>query len=389
MCVIFGLFVILLQIPNLRKILAMDPIDNYAFSDLMINYEGGYLRRGLLGEGLLFINRVLAVDLWSIGILFFSVAIVLAVVLYSLLMYLTQPPAVIVPILFLSPFLFPFYAYDHLTFFRKDLFLVIALLVCALWIYVLKHQRLSSQWQLPGNVFLGLLLFVLVAIIDFAVLFLPLVLFVFLWALPNIEKSRRIALGLIATVPSAVLGLITYVLDLMGYFTDCWNVAYERALAETAVSEGAFWAGYAGLAGHWHLIRDLNLAEPQVFFWISAILLGPTLLVVALYRLSRKVWLFFCLALTPTIGLFLTFDWGRWLSLVSFSVVIFGLVRTLDHKWWRLNNLALPSYPLLFLVTLLYVATWRVPHCCVDESFKLVLEPNLITTVQAVVTSIS
>ena len=95
----------------------------YVFTDWLINYEGGYVRRGLLGQVIFFISNIFNIDLKFI-ILFFQIFIY---TIYFILFYLLISKIKInffwLLIIF-SPILFAYPLVELMTLGRKDTFII-------------------------------------------------------------------------------------------------------------------------------------------------------------------------------------------------------------------------------------------------------------------------
>lgn len=122
---------------------AMDPdykqaFIDFSFSDFLINYEGGFVRRGLIGELLLKSSTLFGFD---IGTTILSLCIISTVALILLLIYLFRNKG-------LSYFILPIcillggFAMNRLTLFRRDaLMLLIIYLIFYLYKKYKDHRR--------------------------------------------------------------------------------------------------------------------------------------------------------------------------------------------------------------------------------------------------------
>ncbi len=112
----------------------------WAYNELFINYSGGLIRRGLLGEFFLIINRNFDTN----PITFFSF---LFIVLHSALIYLyynilkkfSDLDIILIPIIF-SPVLILFPIYEHDVYYVKDILTNLSILFHAYYLIINKHN---------------------------------------------------------------------------------------------------------------------------------------------------------------------------------------------------------------------------------------------------------
>ena len=100
----------------------------YVWEELFINYEGGFIRRGLLGQIFFLIDRVVPISL-VYPVLYAVLFYIFLYVSYKKLVSVFDP--IVVAFLFICPVLFLLPATDRYVFGRKDLFLEILLLCIA------------------------------------------------------------------------------------------------------------------------------------------------------------------------------------------------------------------------------------------------------------------
>lgn len=185
------IFYVALLICNLLlQLKTFDLSNNRDFADLFINYEGGFVRRGLLGQ--------LFWYLYTVGINPLKVALGLSFVSYGIIAYYlicrfkrNSYPLFLLPICFL---LGGFSLYEF-TFFRRDFMLLcIFLLTVLLW-----KKMCVSKWLLVANILTGIALLCYEPYIFFA---LPL-----LCLLTHVRNKKYITV-LICWVPSMLVFLL-------------------------------------------------------------------------------------------------------------------------------------------------------------------------------------
>ena len=97
----------------------------YTWEELFINYEGGFIRRGLIGQALFWADRVVPISIWYL---------VLYAVLFYTFLYISYKKLIsvfdpmVVAFCFISPLIFLLPVTDRYVFGRKDLFIEVLLL---------------------------------------------------------------------------------------------------------------------------------------------------------------------------------------------------------------------------------------------------------------------
>ena len=104
----------------------------YSWKELMISYEGGFIRRGLLGELLFLLDDFIPISFLA-PLLFFIAFITIINIVLDLLKSLKVPLPLIVAIMF-SPLLFIFNLRFNIQFMRKEIVIYVALLLLSFMI---------------------------------------------------------------------------------------------------------------------------------------------------------------------------------------------------------------------------------------------------------------
>jgi hypothetical protein len=97
------------------------PLDTYTWTELLINYAAGFIRRGLIGKIAYWVSPYISVK-------FFLSALITITYLLHLILYakITRKIDTFIWMLFLlSPAAFLFPVYDFAAFGRKDVFLIL------------------------------------------------------------------------------------------------------------------------------------------------------------------------------------------------------------------------------------------------------------------------
>lgn len=187
----WAIFYISLLICNLLlQLITFDLSNNRDFADLFINYEGGFVRRGLLGQVFWY--------LYTIGIDPLAVALGLSFVSYFVIAYyLIRQFKHNGYELFLLPvcFLLGGLSLYEFTFFRRDF-----MLLCIFLLTVFLWRKLSvAKWILVANVLTGIALLCYEPYIFFALPFLCLLTYV---------RNKRYIIAILFWIPSVLVFLL-------------------------------------------------------------------------------------------------------------------------------------------------------------------------------------
>ena len=141
----------------------------YTWEELFINYEGGFIRRGLLGQVLFLADRVIPV---KIGYLLLYTALFYGFLYVSYKKLISVFDPLVVVFLFISPVIFLLPVTDRHVFARKDLFIVIILLGMA---QICVQSLVKEKAHLYKNTLCISILFVLGMLIhEMAIFYFPL-----------------------------------------------------------------------------------------------------------------------------------------------------------------------------------------------------------------------
>jgi hypothetical protein len=312
--------------------------------DWLINYQGGFVRRGALGELLLKFSDLAQFDL--LWLLF-----TLQVAVYSLVIYFTCQIYVAVDrskewaVILLSPAFLMFAFYDYLGGFRKEIIAFAAFAILAHGYASLKVSKISLGVAL-GLFALGSLSHELVA------LTCPF----FLYLTYLVQKRELI---------SRPLALISYCFYIGLSALSLWfglrfygDVSVAKMICESLVLRGIganiCLGSIDSLSIHYN---EGVWAKIPHFLWVYlpvfALAVTPILVSDWLKKdpLSKLIVLVGFVALLPLYAV--AYDWGRWIHIYLFFVTILLLAQSCHV---RLVMPALPRSVLIFYLTL-----WMIP----------------------------
>jgi hypothetical protein len=340
-----GLFLLLFAYKLYRLFFIHNKLNDYLFSENLLHYEGGYIRRSLLGN--LFLTFPEPYWKWSVMILYSSMIIVLLVYIlrhtknyYALLLFLA------------APFGIRMVMFDFGSMYRKEfIFYMVIILV----IFLYKKYKDYTR-----NLVIAVLLSVVMIMVheSFAFLGMP----VIAWILYINNAGRKhvlaymmlcgLAFLLLSQTPSA-----SQIQALDQFFADR-NIDWSKIRLYMTASK----------AETLKMATD-HLFNGSIFFYLMFFL--PVVLYMFYMRMiDRKllillaVQLCFCLALS-----IIAIDYGRWLSfvLLSFFICLF-VYGGPDELAERIRTSA--KEKLIYVVMLLFMLSVFLPHYIPNYHFS-------------------
>lgn len=344
--------------------------DSFVIGDWLINYSGGFVRRGLPGALAMILHRASGLSLhWVVFAIQCGVFLLLLVCVYRLTKGIRWSYLMVAVLL--SPATLGFTVLDPIGI-RKEFMLFTAL---ALWIWILISERLSS-WEMSAVLAIFLVSLTLshegmMAVVPY-----------FLAAVLIQTKSLRKAVS-ICVVPAllSTMALIAVMLhhgNLEVAHAICDSVGGEMPSPGLVLADGGICTGaIASLQvhateEHVGMMSWIQGSNPESLYGLLAI---PTfapifMLLWQFYRhdgLRYEVFTVLVCALASLPGLVALFyvgvDWGRWLHLETMCLLLLALI--IDRKstlaWeptrWRNAGLRIVAMFVLFL----YVTAWTLP----------------------------
>ena len=115
--------------------------NKWAFWELFVNYAGGFMKRGILGEIFINLNRSFGINPFSFFSPLFVFLYSLQVIIFYKLVYPYKSSKFLCILIVFSPALLMFNFYDINTYFTKDNFTKAAVLIHALFIAKKAHSK--------------------------------------------------------------------------------------------------------------------------------------------------------------------------------------------------------------------------------------------------------
>jgi hypothetical protein len=313
-------------------------------ADWLINYSGGFVRRGLFGELFLSIPVPGSIGLWILfGI---QLALYGTLLLFAYFIMMKSNFSWVSMSIWLGPAALGFFAWDGGSSFRKEVltYLVLIVLVAA-------RKVKSNHLRLTFTV-LGITLFALAVFSwESSALFIPLITYL-IWTDPQWAEKIRMRIAVISSFSLiGVLGALNSVLndgDSQTAGAICQRLREQGYVGEQICS------GAIDAIG-WSSSYALNYVQSSYPLYLGFFLLAPLAFVAVLYAIQKSVnpiWV--AIISISFVPLFIVgVDYGRWISMAVISLAF------VSSTIKRIPDVKKAWFPYL---TIVYLTVWGLPH---------------------------
>jgi len=361
--------------------------NEWLVADWLINYSGGFVRRGLSGEILLAFSDFFSINILNLLFIFLSVSI-LTLLLLILIFLSTKNLTFWLFLIFASPAFLAFYFYDPSIIGRKEI--LIYLSYFGWLIYIDKTKKLQL---IPCIIFsiIGSLI-----TLFHEVFFFYSIVFYLITILYFDTKPFSLNYSLMIPISSFLVALLFVITPTEFDAGLICSKILEFNIHQSVCENGILKWPASGLVESIRFNYSIyNFWTPLGIILILILPIIPFLLIIfssqVLKNLSYNQLIFFLLTqFLFMIPLFLIAnDWGRWINIQS---ILLGLstIILLDKKTYKL-----PSYidyspnekilgftiPILLL---LFMSSWNLRHCCKDGNFLIEIN-GLIGSIYSII----
>ncbi len=368
--VLFFAFVFVFLIFQALKLASSFPPDQWEIGDWLINYQGGFIRRGLIGEIFLQVSQILRINIVLL-VLFIQIFFYLIFLAYTCRLAMKSSFSPLNAALIFSPAFILFPVLDPQGGFRKEiiLFALLAVLCCYL---VTTDKKIAKG--LP--ILIGLASTIIVLSHEILAVYLPYILCASIIYDKGLgANSRKILLSLLPAFA------ITFILVLfnkgnqqvVNYICNSLkpNVPYD------CFRSGAiFWIGQDMSFAYKYVLERIN-GNTLLMYVVLAFL---SFLPFCILRFSSqfsgffenrgmRIWLTICIA-SSFIGSLTLFwigiDYGRfiYIHVTCLSLLVLMMNRESSDRIQRINF----GYSIAWVLSLLFITGWQMMHY--DASLK-------------------
>ena len=370
---LIGVFLILLFINSIYYIhFFVYSSNEWLVADWLINYSGGFVRRGLSGELILLISNffnIAAQD--SLFFLFSSLQLFFFIFIFILLRQ--KQITFWFFLIFASPSFLSFYIFDPSIIARKEILIYLTYLA---WMITLsRHSKVTFNTSIIFSI-LGIFITLLHEIFVFYSVIFYLITIIYFK-----EKSLKLNYSIFIPLSSAAT-VILIMLVPTGFNSLAICSRIIEAGIEPSVCEGGIlsWPARGVIEGFIHNLTIYNFWTPFGLVLILFLPIIPFFLFsyanhLLINQPSNRLLFFLAIQLISMSPLFLVAtDWGRWVNiqsiLLGISMIFFLMPKISTNKIHIKNN---PNQQLIGfgvpIILLIFMSSWNLRHCCRDGNF--------------------
>ncbi|MDH3493964.1 MAG: hypothetical protein OEM82_10470 [Acidobacteriota bacterium] len=373
LCFLFLVFVT----TSINSFIGFYTHDPWLIGDWLINYQGGMIRRGLLGELFYKLSQLTRVNP-GVFVFLFQTLFYGVFFLFSYLLLKRQRSLLPYVLLIFSPFIFTFQIFDFEGGYRKEViyFSILAFVV---------FSAASYDYQKFKKTFYAVLLIypALILAHEMLAIYLPYLLVVFVFA-SKLEK-REVTAVILLLIPSVVVFCLS--LYFSGTTSQAAEIVDSLAKAGYAISGGAIhWIDKPASYAIEILVPIIN--ENHYYFYYPQVLVLSAIAYIPLRKRFEYIFknnlsrILILVSLIGSVALFIfAADWGRFLYIHLVSLFLLSLLLSGRRNIRDDVKSAIPSINpfdrgkaricLLIIVFILYSQFWHVPHCCTPNPYAL------------------
>ena len=375
------IFFVFINLIYFYLIISNENYGNYSFNELFVNYQAGFLRRGLLGEIAWQLNEKFLI---SPNVFFSTFFFFIHLTQFFIFFYLFKKFIFLKPLfilIFFSPSLLLFHIYSPELYFLKDSIIKIVFLFHIFIFYKFFVLQKNKKKYLDYCIlFIIPLLFITILIHEYQVFSLSLHFLITLGAIKERKEIKKIL-----KIYSPLVISILLVLIFFGNETQFKNLS--EILNKFKIDLNPYLGGglyhYIGGFYKWHFYyfsyRDfVNLLfsfilSILIFYVIFQSIINKRLAILH-SKYQKSYQLYFYPLLIPFL---LTSDHGRNIAFVSFYLVTFYSILNFDRfKILKLKNSIFKNLfkkYIIFILILFYIFMWKLNQVA---GFGLQGKPN-------------
>ena len=350
-------------------------LNPYSFSELHVNYEGGFIRRGLLGHLSIFFSPYINnIDFFALIFTFFYL---LQIIIFLLILRKLKNLPILVIFFALSPALVLFSIYDPESYMRKDLFFNLAILLHSLIASdIIKMNNNMSRYRSFLIYYLIPILFINILIHEVQIFFISIHILI---SFVVFNKDFKIFLkSIYAKIYLILIFPTMLVLINSGSTEQLLIITDSLKQYGSLIIMGPFdvMEGNINLMLGQILKVFVNYTYADFINFFFAFLLSIILFLSLFYYLINKNILIINKSKLKAYGFFfvpclLVFiagtDFGRWLNIISIHIFAFFLIFKIKTKTTLFEKISNNNLILFFLIIAFlfsYIFLWIIPTGC-------------------------
>ena len=343
-------------------------VKQYAYDELFINYQSGFIRRGLLGEIFWQINNLTSIKpKIFFSILFFILYLVKIYFFFKIFKKFIIFKVIFISIIF-SPALLLFHIYDPNMYFIKDIFIKVTIVLHGYFFIKTSEYKDQSERYLYYLKFIIIpILFIVILTHEYQIFFIGVHFLISIGKVKNNTEFKNLI-----KIYSILLLPFLLVISFFGDLSQFQNLS--EILKKFDVSLNPHLGGgiikYIGAFYKWHFFyfsyRDfinllLSIVLSILIFYIFFNFLKIENILLDCSKYQKNYLLYYLPCLIPVL---LTTDHGRNISFISTHLIIYYLTLNLNIN--KFNNLRIILSKKIFISFILilfvffYIFMWKL-----------------------------
>ena len=351
---------------------------DWQYADWLINYQGGFIRRGFIGEILFKIQNFLSLELDILVFNFVSLLyLILTMVLIKSVKYLENSKIDI--LIFLSPGFFLYPVMNSEIIGRKEI-----LLFVMLGLSVFFEKYVKDRYLLGITLFI---IFVLSLTHTGLLFYSPYLLFLFF--IIKVNRNKKISFLDILIITASLLIISSLIYFNLGSKAQVIEIcsSIKNFVKDNCINRGQFLWLYSSMTEYFEVKSRINLSTNFVIY-LTSLFLVFIFFSIKLYSAKFKTnnnlfnsinpFIIFFLLFFSTIPIYIMgIDWGRYISMSYFSTY-FIYIYLIKQKMINFNSKNFLfkkaiSKNIFFIFVFFYAFTWTFPFYGANN-FKLPLK---------------
>lgn len=333
----------------------------FNMGDWLINYNGGFIRRGFLGTSIIYLSQINNLNPGINTIIF-------QIIFYTIFFWysykLLKKQQTILPYIFLifSPFIFTFQINDIGGGFRKEI------IYFALFAFLVFKSLEKNDNSFKKIFYASLLLYsFLILTHEIFIIFLPYILIIFT---QKYRVTKKNFLTLLLFLAPSIIAFIAVIFSYVNNNVDSNAIFLTLANQNYPIEKGAIYWLKTNSTFNLNFVME-NINAYHYYFTYS---LALTLGIVGFIPLSKKLYNIFInkislflilISILGSIPLFIVAaDWGRFIYIHLVSWFLLSLLNTQQIEYKKTFHNFNTS-----ILIFLYFSFWHIPHCCSNTIF--------------------
>ncbi len=372
-------------------------INGWAYSDALINYSEGFIRRGLLGEVIININYLTGYKLSIIHSYIFIIFSSLNIVLFISLLKPISDNRFIYFFLLFNPFLLFFPLNDTGGYLRKDIFVVTLMLLHCFFCNQFHSKKINIKKYIILLNFVVIPFIIINTLIhDLQFFLIP---FHFFLTLNVVNKDFNI-LNINSYINRKNIAILIYIFTILPLVVFILNPVSLEKITLVAnnillidpdvykapiihVSDPFYFAAKNNINFMFSADKLGTYAHLYNYLFLLIISVGSVYLIFNIF-LKNKLFIinhnFIFFSVIPLFMLFLIGrDWGRWINMISWCSILFYLQFNFLRIQKTLFLFKKNFYNFISIVVCVYFLFFiTVPHCCKQQTIYGGFSDNII-----------